>query len=118
MKKGREIDSFNIISYFSSVALNSRPSYLKKYNFYYPDFFSLKYIFLEPQRVKNTNKKGGSPFSFHRQPKIKGQFLLQIIILRKETGASFKTNTSENGKVIKIAINSIRTVKVAFVTSF
>ena len=118
MKKGREIDSFNIISYFSSVALNSRPSYLKKYNFYYPDFFSLKYIFLEPQRVKNTNKKGGVTVFVSSPTENKGQFLLQIIILRKETGASFKTNTSENGKVIKIAINSICTVKVAFVTSF
>ena len=40
LEKWREVDSFNIFSYFS-VALrgNSSHSYLKKYYSYYPDFF-------------------------------------------------------------------------------
>ena len=52
LKKCRGMDSFNIISYFS-LALNeefSRHSYLKKCNFYNPDFFSLIHIFCEDMK--------------------------------------------------------------------
>ena len=67
-------------------------SYLKKYYLYYPDFFLLKiikYFLCSHNKQKRTNKKGGSPFSFHCKMTTKGQLQLQIIILRNGTGASF-----------------------------
>lgn len=44
-------------------------------------------------RKKHKLKKEESPFLFHHKKRTKGQFWLQMIILYKRTGASFKTNT-------------------------
>ena len=44
-------------------------------------------------RKKHKLKKEESPFLFHHKKRTKGQFWLQMIILHKRTGASFKTNT-------------------------
>ena len=55
---------------------------------------SLKgYIFwVAIMRKKHKLKKEESPFSLHHKKRTKGQFWLQMIILHKRTGASFKTN--------------------------
>lgn len=39
------------------------------------------------------NKTEGSVSPFHRKATTKGQFRLQMVVLREATGASFKTNT-------------------------
>ena len=70
-----------------------RHSYLKIYNFYYPDFFLFKMYLLFSHNEWKTQITKGSPFSFHLKKTTKGQVRLQLIILREGTGASFKTNT-------------------------
>lgn len=39
------------------------------------------------------NKTEGSVSPLHRKATTKGQFRLQMVVLREATGASFKTNT-------------------------
>ena len=76
-------------------------------------------FFVAMTSKKHKLKKGESPFLFHHKKRTKGQFWLQIIILHKGTGVSFKTNTSLASRVIKItSIKSIWTTKGTYVTSF
>ena len=67
-------------------------------------FFSVRNTFVVPITSKKTpikREKGGSLFSFHRKKTTKGQFWLQMIILREGTGVSFKTNTFSQEELSK-----------------
>ena len=44
---------------------------------------------------------GLTVLQFHRKTTIKGQFRLQMIVLRDETGASFKTNFESSKSLLK-----------------
>ena len=66
---------------------------LKKYDFFYPDFFRLNTLFCVAIASVKHKLKRGSQFLFPGRTTTKGQFRLQMIILHKGTAASFKTNT-------------------------
>ena len=56
-------------------------------------FLKRIYFLSSYNEKKHKLKKEESPFLFHHKKRTKGQFWLQMIILHKRTGASFKTNT-------------------------
>lgn len=90
------MDSLNIISYFSVVLVVEfyvihNQKFTTSTN---QIFFSLRYILcMALMSKKHINIERGSPFSFHGNKTSKGQFWLQMIFLRKGTGASFKKKT-------------------------
>lgn len=78
------------LEHFLSVSLWSVAPNAEFHNFYYPVFFRLlKISFL----LHIMSNKGVSQCSFYCNRTAKGQFQLQMLILRKGTGASFESNT-------------------------
>ena len=105
---------FNIITYFCRVSRNSN----KKLQILLFRIFSPEYFFLcVAMTSRNTNKNEGLLLSFHHKTTTKRQFQLPKIILHQGNGASFKTNSFQPVRVIKIAIESIGTTKGALITS-
>ena len=66
---------------------------LKKYNFFYPDFFRLNILFCVAIASVKHNLKRGVTVLVSSQNDNKGTISASNDHLHKGTGASFKTNT-------------------------
>ena len=105
------MSSVNIISYFS-LALNTEILLSR--------FFAPCYLFFVCShiRVENTNKKGVHLSLFIAKVRQRDNFGLKQSLCARGLWRILRQMPFEPGKIIKIALKSIRTTKGAIITSF